>query len=131
MKIDKTVKENAEKILKQFKNKSLAQASLDDIQDAFKQAKGTEALENIYTIFTSKDNKFINRAKTLNSAFGFASTLVLVPAFMMWLARYCEKMTKDAVEKEKAEKAQSQPKLSQQLTQIIPNSKPTMAGFLK
>ena len=131
LKIDKTVKENAEKILKQFKNKSLAQASLDDIQDAFKQAKGTEALENIYTIFTSKDNKFINRAKTLNSAFGFASTLVLVPAFMMWLARYCEKMTKDAVEKEKAEKAQSQPKLSQQLTQIIPNSKPTMAGFLK
>ncbi len=132
LKIDKTVKENADKILKQFKNKSLADATIKEIQDAFKQAKGTEALENIYSVFSSKDNKFINRAKTYNSAFGFASTLVLVPAFMMWLARYCEKMTKDAIEKEKAEKGQ-QTKQVQHTEQpvIIPNNKPTMAGFLK
>ena len=131
MKIDKTVNENAEKILKQFKNKSLENATIEEIEDAFKQAKGTEALENIYSVFSSKDNKFINRAKTFNSAFGFASTLVLVPAFMMWLARYCEKMTKDAIEKEKAEKAQVKVQQPQQSTQFIANSKPTMAGFLK
>ncbi len=131
LKIDKTVNENAEKILKQFKNKSLENATIEEIEDAFKQAKGTEALENIYSVFSSKDNKFINRAKTFNSAFGFASTLVLVPAFMMWLARYCEKMTKDAIEKEKAEKAQVKVQQPQQSTQFIANSKPTMAGFLK
>ena len=131
LKIDKTVKENADKILKQFKNKSLENATIEEIEDAFKQAKGTEALENIYSVFSSKDNKFINRAKTFNSAFGFASTLVLVPAFMMWLARYCEKMTKDAIEKEKAEKAQAQAPQPQQSIQFIANSKPTMAGFLK
>ena len=131
LKIDKTVKENAEKILKQFKNKSLENATIEEIEDAFKKAKGTEALENIYSVFSSKDNKFINRAKTFNSAFGFASTLVLVPAFMMWLARYCEKMTKDAIEKEKAGKAQVKVQQPQQSTQFIANSKPTMAGFLK
>ncbi len=129
LKIDKTVKENAEKILKQFKNKSLTEANLEDIKDAFEKAKGTEALENIYSVFSSKDNKFINRAKTFNSAFGFASTLVLVPAFMMWLARYCEKMTKNAIEKENAEKVKITSKIQPQM--IIPNSKPTMAGFLK
>lgn len=130
LKIDKTVKENADKILKQFKNKSLENATIEDIEDAFKKAQGSEALENIYSVFSSKDNKFINRAKTFNSAFGFASTLVLVPAFMMWLARYCEKMTKESVEKEKAEKAAQQTQQTQQAA-IIPNSKPTMAGFLK
>ena len=49
---------------------------------------------------------------------------------MMWLARYCEKMTKESVEKEKAEKAAQQTQQTQQAA-IIPNSKPTMAGFLK
>ena len=108
LKLDKKVKENADAILQRFKNKSLKEATLEEIDDAFRKAKGSIALENIYSIFSSKDNKFINRAKTYNSAFGFASTLVLVPAFMMWLARYCEKMTKNAVEKEKAEKEKLQ-----------------------
>ena len=85
------------------------------------------------TIFKSADNKFINRAKTFNSAFGFASTLVLVPAFMMWLARYCENMTKKAIAKEQAQKATPEPaapQVSVPQSQVIATNKPTMAGFL-
>ncbi len=125
--IDKTVQENAEKIMKKFSGKSLKDATMEEINKAFEKAKGSNELEKIYTVFSSADNKFVNRAKTFNSAFGFASTLVLVPAFMMWLARYCEKMTKKAVEKEKAEKMANEVKISS--TRIIGN-KPTMAGFL-
>ena len=142
--IDKTVKEASETIMKKFNGKSLQEATSEEIHEAFRKAKGSEALEKIYTVFHSKENKFINRAKTFNSAFGFASTIILVPAFMMWLARYCENMTKKAVEKEKAEKAKasgvsaiSQAKSDQQsqtaavqASSYIPNNKPTMAGFL-
>ena len=91
-------------------------------------------LEKIYTAFATKDNKFINRAKTMNSAFGFASTLVLVPAFMMWLARYCENMTKKAIAQKKNA---AQPKVNvaqnqqpQQVKPVIASNTPTMAGFL-
>lgn len=103
--VDKTVKENAEEIMKNFNGKSIKDATMEEIHKAFEQAKGSNALEKIYTAFSTKDNKFVNRAKTMNSAFGFASTIVLVPAFMMWLARYCENMTKKAIAKEKEQKA--------------------------
>lgn len=127
LKLDKTVSEQTEKIIKDFNGKSLQDATMEEIHKAFEKAKGSDALEKIYTVFSAKDNKFVTRAKTFNSAFGFASTIVLVPAFMMWLARYCEKMTKKAVEKEnQIKKAQIQPKRV-----VIPNSKPTMAGFIK
>ena len=135
--IDKGVKEQAETIIKDFNGKSLKDATLEEIHAAFEKAKGSEALENIYTVFKSKDNKFINRAKTFNSAFGFASTLVLVPAFMMWLARYCENMTKKAIAKEKEQKALAS---ANEPAPIVQNPKPqavsaaakqpTMAGFL-
>ena len=131
--IDKTVKEQSEKIMKDFgSGKSLKDATLEEIHEAFRKAKGSEALENIYTIFKSADNKFINRAKTFNSAFGFASTLVLVPAFMMWLARYCENMTKKAIAKEQAQKGITEPAAppKQSPTVAIATNKPTMAGFL-
>lgn len=135
--IDKGVKEQAETIIKDFNGKSLKDATLEEIHAAFEKAKGSEALENIYTVFKSKDNKFINRAKTFNSAFGFASTLVLVPAFMMWLARYCENMTKKAIAKEKEQKALAS---ANEPAPIAQNPKPqavsaaakqpTMVGFL-
>lgn len=127
--LDKAIQEQSEAIMKKFGNKSLKDASVEEIKEAFKKAKGSEALDKIYTVFSSTDNKFINRAKTFNSAFGFASTLVLVPAFMMWLARYCEKMTKKAVEKEMALKAKNTQPAPQPMP--ITTDKPTMAGFLK
>lgn len=132
LRLDKEVNGLSESIMKDFGGKSLKDATLDEIKNAFDKAKGSEALEKIYTIFQAKDNRFINRAKTLNSAFGFASTLVLVPAFMMWLARYCERMTKKAVEKEKAMKAEEiiQTQKMAVSENIIATNKPTMAGFL-
>lgn len=138
--IDKNVKTQAEKIMTDFGGgKSLKDATLEEIHAAFKKAKGSDALENIYTVFKSKDNRFINRAKTFNSAFGFASTLVLVPMFMMWLARYCESMTKKAIAKEKEQKtlatATTEPAPAQQnskpvATTVTSAKQPTMAGFL-
>lgn len=131
--IENTVKEQSEEIIKKFNGKSLKEATLDEIKEAFKKAKNSEALEKIYTVFSAKDNKFINRAKTYNSAFGFASTLILVPAFMMWLARYCENMTKKAIAKEKEEKALAAAQTEAKQTPppaIIASSKPSMAGFL-
>ncbi len=138
--IDKNVKTQAEKIMTDFGGgKSLKDATLEEIHTAFKKAKGSDALENIYTVFKSKDNRFINRAKTFNSAFGFASTLVLVPMFMMWLARYCESMTKKAIAKEKEQKAlataTTEPAPVQQnskpvATTVTSAKQPTMAGFL-
>lgn len=138
--IDKNVKAQAEKIMTDFGGgKSLKDATLEEIHTAFKNAKGSDALENIYTVFKSKDNRFINRAKTFNSAFGFASTLVLVPMFMMWLARYCESMTKKAIAKEKEQKAlatvTTEPAPVQQnskavATTVTSAKQPTMAGFL-
>lgn len=153
--VDKTVKENAEEIMKNFNGKSIKDATMEEIHKAFEKAKGSDALEKIYTVFSTKDNKFVNRAKTMNSAFGFASTLILVPAFMMWLARYCENMTKKAIAKEKEEKAAAAGNTQQQTkpeantpqtanvnnqtatkiatvdTSINTTNKPSMAGFLK
>lgn len=153
--VDKTVKENSEEIMKKFNGKSIKDATMEEIHKAFEKAKGSDALEKIYTVFSAKDNKFINRAKTMNSAFGFASTLILVPAFMMWLARYCENMTKKAIAKEKEEKAaaagntqtqakpeiptaqsvntknQTETKIATVDTSVIATNKPSMAGFLK
>ena len=133
---DKEVRRNSETILKEFGNcKSLKDASFEEINKAFekaRQATKSEALENIYSVFSAKDNRFINKAKTFNSAFGFVSTLILVPAFMMWLARYCEKMTKKAVAKEQAAKAaeSNNNNLKNQNQDIIFTSKPSMRNFL-
>lgn len=105
--MDSTVAENMKTIL----GKDLKDASIDEIKTSLKKAMQNKdtALDNIYKVFAGKDNKFIQRAKTCNSAFGFLSTIVLVPVFMMWLARFCEKMTKERVAKEaEMKKAQSQ-----------------------
>ena len=137
--MDNKVKTNTDTILKEFNNgKTLNESTIEEIQEAFKKARtqpnGSKPLEKIYECFTQKDNKFVTMAKTYNSAFGFASTLVLVPAFMIWLARYCEKMTKNAIAKEQA--AQQKQNTVQQNIEIpktqnvIATSKPSMAGFL-
>ena len=143
--IDKTVKAKSEAIMKKFgEGKTLENATFDEINKAFEKARlqSSEDLNEIYTVFSSKENKFVNRAKTYNSAFGFASTLILVPAFMMWLARYCERMTKRAVEKENAAKRAKQQletaetKAQKAETQVAKpqnvagTNQLTMAGFL-
>ena len=104
LRLDKNVKANAEAIV----GKPLKDATIDEIKTAFKNvSKDNKSLENIYSIFRNvKGNKYINYAKTMNSSFGFLSTLVLVPSFMIWLARFCDRMTKNDRAKEKSLQAQ-------------------------
>ena len=139
--LDKDVKTNAQKIV----GKDIKKASITDIKNAFENIqdkKAKDALEEIYKVFRSKNNKFINYAKTMNSSFGALSTLALVPLFMMWLARTCERMTKKRIEQEKAVTAangsqpaqqsslqlQSQPAFAPVTQQL--SAAPSMAGFL-
>ena len=139
LRLDKTVKANAEAIV----GKPLKQASIEEIKNAFKNVENTDALNNIYNAFKNKSNKYINIAKTSNSTFGFLSTLVLVPSFMIWLARYCDRMTKrDRAKNNEAKAAVIQNQAQQiqtahtQQTQVQQGQKinvisqPTMAGFL-
>lgn len=95
--IDPDIKQNAEAII----GKKIEHAKNVEIEEAFKKAKGSKNLDAIYEILKNPNNKLVKRAKTLNSTFGFASIIVFVPAFMIWLAKHCEKMTKADVNKEK------------------------------
>ena len=142
--MDKEVKAAAEKILN---GKKLKEVSMEELERAFKTAKTqgdngpfAKELETIYKAFENPDNKFVRIAKTLNSSFEFASIILLVPAFMIWLARYCEKMTKESKEKarlaEEAKNLQMQPAAAFQLKAgmtppAVNSAQPTMAGFLK
>ena len=62
----------------------------------------------------------------MNSAFGFASTILLVPALMIWISKHCEKMTKQRIAEE------NRIKQAQVIyDDIMRDNHPTMAGFLK
>lgn len=113
--LDKNVKANAEAIL----GKPLKNATIQEIKDAFKNiAPDNKSLQNIYKEFKNvKGNKYINYAKTMNSTFGALSTLALVPMFMIWLARYCDRMTKNDRAKEKAAIAEQTPTTTPQIQQ--------------
>ena len=142
--MDKGVRAEVETIL----GKPLKSVSLDELKAKLKAADDellqgldspmAKAMKNIYAKF-GPNNKFINIAKTCNSTFGFLSTLVLVPAFMIAVARYCENMTKKQVEEEKAAKAAAAAEnaknatmshLKNMLSNVMPSQKPTMTGFL-
>ena len=73
----------------------------NEIKAAFKNiAEGDtvkiDAKNAIINIFKDSKNKFVRHAKLYNSTFTFASTIALVPMFMIWLARTCDKMTRKA-----------------------------------
>ena len=95
--IDKGVRKNVEKIM----GKNLEKCENHEIMNKFKNLdKGNKELNNIYEILKNPNNSLVRKAKTLNSSFGFLSIIVLVPAFMIWLAGKCEKMTKKDIMKE-------------------------------
>ena len=95
--IDKDIKKNVEKIM----NKDLEECENHEIISKFKNlAKDNKEFNNIYEILKNPNNSLVRKAKTLNSSFGFLSIIVLVPAFMIWLADKCEKMTKKDIMKE-------------------------------
>ena len=126
--IDNDIKNAATEILGEVPNKHM---KLADIIKKFDKAKGTEAYEKIINTLADNGNKLVKRAKTYNSAFGFASTILLIPAFMMWISKHCEKMTKKRIAEEQAAANRSIVKMIPvpDSMQIVTN-KPTMAGFL-
>jgi hypothetical protein len=105
--IDKEVAKNAETVI----GKPLKDATNDEIRNAFKNiaeadSEKMKAKQNIINIFSDSKNKFVTNAKRYNSTFKALSTIVFVPSFMVWLARTCDKMTRNAREKDKALKTQ-------------------------
>lgn len=138
LQIDKTIAENVKIIL----GKDLRNVVNDDeIKDAFrniKTEKAQKAKEVIENVFKNNKNKIVQRAKFYNSSFAFLSTICLVPAFMIWLARSCEKMTRKARERDAALNQQSSGTDTKQatlvnMTKSISASSPnkiTMQGFL-
>ncbi len=95
LQLDADVAKNSEIIL----GKSIKDATNDEIKDAFKNItseKAKKALQVIENVFKDSKNKFVKQAKIYNSMFTFMSTIFIVPAFMIWLARTCDKMTRKA-----------------------------------
>lgn len=125
---DKAVQKHVEDILgktiKEAKDSKEIATALSAAQKA-----GHKAVQGIYDVFSKTDNVFVKKAKTLNSIFGAASILVLVPAFMIWIQKFNEKLTKKIVAKEIAAKAQnSAPKMNVSHTE---GAKKAFEAFLK
>lgn len=95
--IDPEIKKHAEKVM----GKELEHCKNAEIEEVFKKAKGSKHIDAIVEILKNPDNKLVKKAKMLNSTFGAASIVLFVPAFMIWLAKHCEKMTKADISKEK------------------------------
>lgn len=126
--LDPEICEEATKILGKKPDASM---KLKDIDKAFKdaQVKGSEELKNILKLLSKEDNNIVKRAKAMNSAFGAISTVLLVPALMMWISKHCEKMTKQRIA-EQQKQAQAQAEMSLKMDVAVLTDKPTMAGFL-
>ncbi len=97
---DKTTKTAMETML----GKSLKQASEKDIMSAIKNKNNAKYVNDIVNVFKDKNNTFIRKAKSITGVFGFVSTFIAVPAFMIFLQKFNEKMTKKAIAKEQEEK---------------------------
>jgi len=101
---DEKVKGHVEKLL----GKTIKDATAEEIEHGLKNAKKSDAsLKGIYDAFRGNSNKFVQKAKLMNSTFAFVSMCLLVPGFMIWIQRFNAKVTKKAVAKElEAKKAQ-------------------------
>ncbi len=133
---DKNVKSVVEEMLKKYSiSDSYKNASLTDVKDAIKEAmkdSDQTLINKFYDLFKG-NNKLLSKAKTYNSTFGFVSTLLLVPALIIWIANKCENMTKKKAEQDmaaaEAEKAQLAAQHLARRGQLA-GQIPTMAGFL-
>lgn len=134
---DDGITKSIEDIIKKFgTGKSYSDSTSSEIKNALRAANKAEdqtLINKFYDLFKS-ENGLLKKAKTLNSAFGFVSTIILIPLFIIWLAHQCEKMTErrakqdmEAAETEKSQKAAEH--LERRKTQFA-SHKPTMAGFL-
>lgn len=136
---DKKVAEYVETIL----GKKLKDVADDkEIKEAFKNITDGDTVKNtakdeIIKIFKDSKNKYVKHAKLYNSTFTFASTIALVPLFMIWLSRTCDKMTRKArtrdLEKQIAEnpsKIYADETNSNKIEKSFATNKITMQGFL-
>ncbi len=129
---DKDVKAAVEEILKKHVDPATtyAKASVSDIKDGLRAARkeNGDLIKNFYKLF-EKENSMLKMAKTCNSAFGFLSTIVLVPSLIIWLTHACEKMTENRIKKENGDcnKPIANPGLAMQRYMA---KAPSMAGFL-
>ncbi len=139
---DKNVKETVEQILKEFNGKSFKDATVADVKEALKVANEnkTDLMKKFYKLFEG-DNGLLRKAKTCNSAFGFLSTIVLVPGLIIWLTDFCEKMTERRQHKEaennikpanntSADEVAKKLDVKRLSASSIPENAPSMAGFL-
>lgn len=138
LQLDETVAKNAKIIL----GKDIKDVANDnEIKEAFRNITtdaGKKAKEVIENVFKDSNNKYVRRAKLYNSMFTFLSTVALVPIFMIWLARSCEKMTRKAKARDmelqtQKENASMEHFKNQEITQsniVHPAAKVTMQGFM-
>lgn len=126
--IDKEIKEAATTILGKVPDKNM---KLADIVESFDAAKDTSAYKKIVAKLADEGNTLVKHAKTYNSVFGFASTIFLVPALMIWISKHCEKMTKLRIAEQKENSMKDMAKRTEvpDAMRVVTN-KPTMAGFL-
>ena len=126
--IDKDIKAAATTILGKAPEKNM---KLGDIIKAFDKAKDTDAYKTIIKKLADEGNTLVKRAKTYNSVFGFASTIFLVPALMIWISKHCENMTKQRIAEQKEQSIKNMAKQTQVPDSMrVVTNKPTMAGFL-
>lgn len=133
---DKNIKASVEEILSKFGGgKSYADATATEIKDALKAANSNTdktLIQKFYSLF-GKENKLLSQAKTCNSAFGFISTIILIPSLIIWIASKCEKMTQQRAEQDMAAaEAERSKQAAEHLARRgqLAGQVPTMAGFL-
>ena len=127
---DKEVKAAVGEILQKHIGKSYANASTSEIKDALRAAhkENGKLIGNFYKLF-EKENGILKLAKTCNSAFGFASTILLVPGLIIWLTHACEKMTERRIAKENKNSKLPINATGYAVTRYMSKA-PSMAGFL-
>jgi len=128
---DKDVKASVGEILQKHIGKSYAEATTSEIKDALRAAhkEGGKQIKNFYKLFEN-ENKILKLAKTCNSAFGFLSTILLVPGLIIWLTDACEKMTERRIAKENGGvKPPAEKIVGKAMTRYM-SKVPSMAGFL-
>ena len=97
---DKTTKENIENML----GKALNKSTNEEIMAAVSNKENAKFVEKIVNVFKDTNNPFIKKGKAVTGVFGFVSTFIAVPAFIIFLQKFNEKVTKNAIAKEQQQK---------------------------
>ena len=97
---DETTKSTMEQML----GKALKDANNKEILDAVVNERNVEHVKKIIKVFQDANNTFVKKSKSIIGVFDFISTFLVVPAFMIFLQKFNEKMTKSIIAKERAQK---------------------------